>query len=151
MYHFQFADMFYFLGLDNLGKDQECHYYDESTTLRKNHCFVRKHHNKILTQRHAEGVELIPSAWAKYSIGDVDKNTRKNQVMSIFETWMNWEVRTKDFYTEMYHKLQDQNAIVDACRVHEMILDVEDELARIHECVNKLKMHDYALEVMLNL
>ena len=151
MYHFQFADMFYFLGLENLGKEQECHYREESDSLRKNHCFVLKHHNKIAIHRHAEGVDLIPSAWAKYNMGDVDKSTRKNQVMTIFETWMRWETQTKELYTEMYNKAKEKHATVDACRIKEMILDVEDELVRISSCINKLKMCDYSVESMLSL
>lgn len=151
MYHFQFADMFYFLGLNNLGKDQECHYREESDSLRKNHCFVLSHHNKILIHKHAEGVDLIPSAWSKYTVGDVDKSTRKNQVASIFESWMNWELKTKELYTEMYHSAKEQYALADACRIKEMILDVEEELVRIHQCVNKLKMCEYSTESMLSL
>lgn len=151
MYHFQFADMFYFLGLDNLGKDQECHYLEESDSLRKNHCFVLRHHNRVLIRNHAEGVDLIPSAWSRYTVGDVDKSTRKSQVANIFESWMNWELKTKELYTEMYHNAKDQRALVDACRIKEMILAVEKELVYIHKCFNKLKMCEYSTESMLSL
>lgn len=151
MYHFQFADMFYFLGLENLGKDQECHYREESDALRKNHCFVMKHHSKILTQKHAEGVDLIPNAWSKYTMSDVDKNTRKSQVASIFESWMAWEMQTKEFYTEMFYRAQELHAVADACRIKEMILDVDEELSYICKCNNKLKMCEYSTEAMLSL
>ena len=151
MYHFQFADMFYFLGFNKLGKDQECHYHEESESLRKNHCFVLKHHNKVITVGHAAGVELIPSTWSKHTMDDVDKNTRKNHVTSIFDSWLAWELKTKEFYGEMYNTAMEQHAYVDACRIKEMILDVEDELVHIHECINKLKMHEYSLEAMLSL
>lgn len=149
MYHFQFADMFYFLGLDSLGKDQECHYRSESDSVRKNHCFVLKHHNKLVDARHAESVNLIPSTWARYSMGDVDKNTRKNHVASIFSSWLAWETKTKELYTEMYHKAMEQNAIADACRIKEMILDVEDELVRIRERDNYLRMYEYSVEAQM--
>lgn len=151
MYHFQFADIFYFLGLDNLGKDQECRYHEESKSLRKNHHFVLKHHNKIIVPRRTEGVDLIPSSWAKYSTNDIDKSTRKTQVVSILENWASWELRTKDLYTEMYLKATEQHAVADACRLKEMILSVEDELVRIHEYSDKLKMCDYSTEAMLSL
>lgn len=151
MYHFQFADMFYFLGLDNLGKNQECHYREESEALRKNHCFVLKHHSKILTQRHAEGLELIPSVWAKYSANDVDRSTRKSQVIAIFDNWATWEARTKNLYCEMYEEAEKQKAHADACRIKEMILDVEKELEYIQQCRLKLNMCDFSVESMLNL
>ena len=151
MYHFQFADMFYFLGLDNLGKDQECHYREESNSLRENHCFVLKHHGKILTQKHAEGVDLIPSSWIKYTANDVDKSTRKSQVMAIFDSWMNWELKTKELYTEMYDEATNQHALVDACRIKDMIQDVEEELVYIHKCVRTLNMCEHSVEAMLSL
>ena len=151
MYHFQFADMFYFLGLEKLGKDQECHYCEESDSLRKNHCFVLRHHNKVVTHKHAESVDLIPSAWSKYIMSDVDKTTRKNHVVNIFDTWMKWELQTKELYTEMYNEVTKQQALADACRIKEMILDVEEELVYIHSCLNKLKMCEYSTESMLSL
>lgn len=151
MYHFQFADMFYFLGFDNLGKNQECHYYEESKSLRENHCFILNHHNKIAIHKHAEGVDLIPNAWSKYTMNEVDKSTRKNQVAGIFETWMKWEIQTKELYTEMYTKATEHNAIVDACRIKEMIFGVEEELIYINKCINKLKMCEYSNEAILSL
>lgn len=151
MYHFQFADMFYFLGLDNLGKKQECHYREESEALRENHRFVLKHHSKILTQRHAEGVELIPNTWARYTATDVDKGTRKSQVMSIFERWLNWEMQTKELYTDVHTQMMEQHAIVDACRVKDLILAVDEEIKRIHCCVHKLNICEYSAEAMLSL
>ena len=151
MYHFQFADMFYFLGLENLGKSQECRYRKESETLRKNHCFVLKHHGKILMQKHAEGVDIIPSSWSKYTASDVDKSTRKSQVTAIFDSWFNWELQTKELYTDMYNKAKEQLAIVDACRIRELLLAVEDEIVHIRSCVQTLNMHDYSTEAMLSL
>lgn len=151
MYHFQFADMLYFLGLDKLGADQEEHYRKESDALRENHCFVLRHHSKILMTGHAAGIELIPSAWARYSMSDVDKSTRKSQVASIFDSWANWELQTKELYTEMYQEAKQQHALVDACRLKEMILDVEAELVHIRGCINKLKMCEYSTESMLEL
>lgn len=151
MYHFQFADMFYFLGLENLGKDQECHYHEESNSLRKNHCFVLEHHGKVLVHKHAEGVDLIPNAWSKHTVSDVDKATRKSQVAGIFESWMSWETETKELYTEMYFNAKEQHAFADACRIKEMILDVEDELVYIQKCINKLKMCEYSFDAMLSL
>lgn len=151
MYHFQFADMFYFLGFDKLGKDQERHYWEESDSLRKNHCFVLKHHCKVIVTNRAESVEVIPSSWSKYVMSDVDKNTRRSHVVSLFDSWATWETKTKEFYTEMYYELKNQHAIADACRVKEMILAVDDELAHVHKCINILKMHDYSLEAITSL
>lgn len=151
MYHFQFADMLYFLGFDNLGKDQECHYHKESKVIRENHHFVMKHHNKIITSVHIESVELIPSSWSRYTTIDVDKNTRKTQIMNIFNSWLDWEIHTKEFYTDMYNKAKEQHAIADACRIKEMILDVEDELVYIRKCIHKMQMHDYSVEAILSL
>lgn len=151
MYHFQFADMFYFLGLDNLGREQECHYQKESDSLRCNHRFVMSHHCKIVSSKTTESVNLIPSTWAKYTMHDVDKSTRKSQVVSILDSWMKWETTTKDLYTEMYLRAKELHAMADACRIKEMILDVEDELARIHKYINKLTMCDYSVEAMLSL
>ena len=151
MYHFQFADMFYFLGLEKLGKDQDCHYHKESESLRDTHRFVLLHHNKVLIPKHVEGVDLIPGGWIRYAMGDVDRNTRKSQVTSIFDGWLEWENKTKELYTEMRKDAEDQRAIADACRIKELLLDVEDELVYIHKCINTLKMHDYSLEAMLSL
>lgn len=151
MYHFQFADMFYFLGLEALGEDQECHYRKESESLRKNHRFVLEHHNKLIMSKHTEGVDLIPGSWAKYTMDDVDKSTRKSQVASIFDSWLNWELQTKELYTEMYLHAKELHATADSCRIKEMILDVENELVCIHKNINKLKMHEYSTESMLSL
>lgn len=151
MYHFQFADMFYFLGLDCLGKEQERHYREESNALRDSHKFVLEHHRKIITENRVENVDLIPSAWTKYTAGDVDKSVRKSQVMSIFDTWLTWETKTRDYYVEMYQKAEEQHAVLDCCRLKELILCVEKELARIQKCINKLKMCDYSPEAMLSL
>ena len=151
MHHFQFADTFYFLGLDALGRDQECRYREESDSVRKNHRFVLEHHNKLIDARHAQGVDLIPSNWFKYSISDVDKTTRRTQIAAVFDAWAGWEVKTKELYAEMYYRLTEMHAVADACRVKEMILSVEEELVRIHKCINKLKMHDYSVEAMLSL
>ena len=151
MYHFQFADMFYFLGFDNLGKAQECRYESESAALRENHRFVLKYHNKVAMHKHAEGVDLIPSTWAKHVKSDVDKSTRKNQLANVFDTWLAWETQTRDLYSEMYLEAKKQHAIVDACRLKEMLLDVEEELAHVRDSINKLKMHEYSTEAALSL
>ena len=51
----------------------------------------------------------------------------------------------------MYYKAKEQHALVDACRIKDMIFGVEKEIEQVHCYMDKLAMSDYSVETMLSL
>ena len=131
MVHEQFANYYDFLGLYGYKACHEYHYIEETLSYRDICGYFINHYNKLIPDAPIENPNIIPASWHNYKRQDVDPNTKRNAVKTGLQTWRDWELGTKKLYEQMYKELMDLNEVASACKVKELIMDVDGELVNI--------------------
>jgi hypothetical protein len=149
MTHEQLANYFDFLGLAGYKRCHEYHYLDESLAYRSLCRYYINHDNKLIMYTKREKVALIPESWFNHVRQDVDTSTKRNAVKSAFDLWQKWEVETKELYEQMYNCLIGLEEVADACKIKQLLKDVDEELKVVEREILNLKSVDYDMIYIL--
>ena len=84
----------------------------------------------LIPDERFEAPDIIPSSWYDHTRDDVDVSTKKNAVKSGLTKWVEWERDTKKLYEQMYKELMELGEVASACKVKELICDVDCELKK---------------------
>lgn len=148
MVHEQLANFYDFLSLHGYKRCHEYHYLCESYCMRKVQRYYINHYNKLVRKEPIDTPKIIPDSWYNYSRMDVDIATRQNALKTGISTWIDWEKETKSLYESMYKELCDIGEIAAACKIKELICDVDSELKYAEREGLKLKAIDYDLDAI---
>jgi hypothetical protein len=150
MLHNQLADYFDFLGLMGFKRLHEYQYISESAEMRGIHRYFINHYEMLIENKIVEAKNYIPSAWNGKSRSEVGTDARKEAVKNCMNTWVEWETDTKKMYESYYCDLCDLREIAGACKVKELVKDVDMELKLANRMNVKLSAIDYDMcNVML--
>lgn len=130
MIHAQMADYYDFLGLEGYKRCHEYHFLQESCAYRSVSRYFINHHNMLIPEERIEDPKIIPESWFEHTRDDVDSATKKNAVKSGLTKWVTWERETKKLYEQMYQELMNLGEVASACKVKELICDVDCELKK---------------------
>ena len=130
MIHAQLADYYDFLGLEGYKRCHEYHYLQESCSYRGISRYFINHHNMLIPDEKIENPNIIPESWFNHTRDDVDSATKKNAVKSGLTKWVEWERDTKKLYERMYKELMELDEVASACKVKELVMEVDCELKK---------------------
>lgn len=150
MIHDQLSVYYDFLQLKGYKRCHEYHYLCENVAYRGLNRYYTNHHNKMIEIGQVPNPEFIPTGWYKYTRMDVDPNTKRNAVKAGLEKWVDWERTTKDLYEKMYIELMNINEVASACKVKELVKDVDQELKVAERKLLDMKAVDFNLSDILN-
>lgn len=145
MLHDQFAEYYDFLNLHGF---KRCHEYHAMCEFSERRGLVRyyiSHYNKLLPENAAKNPEVIPASWRGYTRQEVDAGTKKRAVRDGFSRWCEWEAETKKLYEKAYTNLMELGEVAAACKVGELVKDVDRELKRASRKQAELASTDYDL------
>ena len=100
-YHDEMAKAYDFLGFWGLSK---CHVYHAIEEKEGYYClshYYATHYFKLLQLEDIPPTKLIPDTWYKYTTHAVDNGTKKSALKELMGKWIEWEKKTKQFYSEM--------------------------------------------------
>ena len=127
--HEDLVNVFDFLGLKEYKKEQKHHFEEEVGNKQKLcHYYMRRYH-KLLQFNAIDRVEVIPISWYKYTQFDVDINSKRNAIKTMFETWIKWEKETKALITKLCVDLFEINDLAAMEELKKYLCDVDEELA----------------------
>lgn len=149
MLHEQLANYYDFLGLKGYKRCHEYHYLQETCAYRGLCRYFINHHNKLIPEMPIENPKVIPESWYKYTRQQVDSATKKNAVKNGLTVWVDWEKETKTLYQNMYKELMELGEVASACKVDELIKDVDCELKKAERYQLSKKAIDYDLGVII--
>lgn len=130
MIHEQLANYYDFLGLQGYKRCHEYHFMQESCAYRGINRYFINHHDMLIPEAEFDNPEVIPASWYEHTRGDVDSSTKKNAVKVGLTKWVEWERDTKKLYQEMYQELMNIGEVASACKIKELICDVDCELKK---------------------
>lgn len=130
MIHEQLANYYDFLGLKGYKRCHEYHFMQETCSYRSVCRYVINHHNIIILEARFENPDIIPTSWYNHTREDVDASTKKSAVKAGLTKWVEWERDTKKLYQQMYQELMNIGEVASACKVKELICDVDCELKK---------------------
>ena len=143
MIHEQLADYYDFLGLEGYKRCHEYHFLLETCAFRGLCRYYINHHNKLIPEQKIDNPDVIPQSWYKYTRQDVDTNTKRNAVKEALNAWVNWEKETKQLYEKSYNELIALNEVASACKIKELIKDVDCELKKAERYLLNKKAIDF--------
>lgn len=130
MLHDQLANYYDFLGLKGYKRCHEYHYFAENMAYRSLNRYFINHHNMLIPEARFDNVSAIPESWYSHVRSDVDASTKRNAVKTGLTKWVEWERETKKLYQDMYKELMDIDEVASACKIKELIHDVDCELKK---------------------
>lgn len=139
MFHDSLISLFDFLYLPGFKRWQMCQLRSESEERCEFKHYVMRNHHKLLKDAPDTKEEIIPEDWYQYTRFDVTPQLRRQYVESAFIKYKEWENKTKVLYEQCSKVLYDNGNILDACKVQELVEDVEEELACVNKYYLKLK------------
>jgi hypothetical protein len=149
MTHEALANYYDFLGLQGYKRCHEYHFLEETIAYRSVNRYYINHNNKLIIDSNQDKVEIIPSSWYNHVRQDVDASTKRSAVKNAFEIWHKWETETKELYEQMYNMLAENEEVANACKVKQLIKDVDEELKMVEREVLDLKAVDYDINYIV--
>ena len=128
VFHDEMVRYYGFIHCDDLKKEHECHYEDETGGYRKLGEYYMRHYNMLIPTEPMERPDVIPESWYRYARQDVDTQTRNNAMRVGMKKWVEWERATKQLYQDMWVELTGLGEIASACMLEHYIRDVDGEL-----------------------
>lgn len=130
MVHDQLMSSYLFLGLDGYAACHEYHYLSETKEYIDFQKFKMRHFSSLITPSFtSENLPtIIPESWKQYIREDMNASTRKQAIISAYDTWIDWEMETKKIYEDCFIELFDMKQIPASEYVKELILSVEEEI-----------------------
>lgn len=138
MIHDQISDVFCYLGFDGYEKIHLHQYNDES----KNYKDVSRYY--ILRKDRLINLGRIddPGITASMMTG------KRQMVRECFKRWVSWEEDTKMLYSKLYTEAMNLCEISDAAKILEYVVDVDKELTKAKQMLDKLETIDFDLVAM---
>lgn len=128
MIHEQLANYYDFLGLGGYKRCHEYHSIAEMCVHRGLNRYYINHHNRLIGESEIENPDIIPTSWYQHARQDVDANTKRNAVKNGLSKWVDWELDTKELYERMYKEALDIGEVASACKIKQLVDDVDREL-----------------------
>ena len=128
MLHDQLAEYYDFLNLHGYKRCHEFHALEEFATRRSLVRYYINHYNKLLPDAPVEDPRAIPGGWRSYERKQVDVSTKKRAIRDGMALWEEWENKTKSLYEKSYTQLCELGEIAAACKIKELVADVDQEL-----------------------
>lgn len=148
MLHEQLANYFDFLNMHGFKRLHEYHYLDENINMRSVKRYYINHFNMLPPIETAENPNIIPANWYNYTRQQVDSATKKTAIKNGFTAWQAWETKSKKVYEKAYSDLCDIGEIAAACKIKELICDVDCELKGADRMHIKLEAIAYDLNTI---
>ena len=148
MFHDQAAEYFGFLALPSFREEQEKHERAEAKSRQRLVRYYTDHYNCLLPPPDAADPKLIPENWRGHTRHQVDSGTKKRAICEAYVKWRAWECGTRTFYEGYYKELMEQGEAAAACKVMELIRDVDEEIAGLDEEQIMLESMGYDLSVI---
>ena len=63
--------------------------------------------------------------------------------------WINWEIKTKKLYEELYQELTNLREIAAAIHIKKYIIEVDKELELAQKKLNELETLDYNINTLI--
>ena len=145
MIHDQLANYYDFLGLKGYKRCHEYHFMKETCAYRGLNRYYVNHHNKLIEEMPIENPKVIPDSWYNHVRQDVDSNTKRNAVKEGLNMWVDWERETKKMYEQMYKELMELGEVASACKIKELVADVDCELKKAERYQLNKMATDYNL------
>lgn len=136
VFHDEMVRYYGFLNCDDMRREHECRYEDETKGYRKLGDYYMNHYNMLIPIEPMERPDIIPESWYRYMRQDVDTGTRNNAKEIGARKWVEWERQTKKLYEDMWKELVDIKEIASAKFLSHYISAVDDELT----CAEKIHM-----------
>lgn len=141
--HKDFINVYSFLCLKGYKECHHYHYLSEIDNQQQLYNYYMKHYHKLLNLEQIEHKAMIPSSWYKYTQFDVDTNTTRTAVKSMFEQWIVWEKSTKQLIQNLCTELRNLNELAAMDKFNEFLRDVDKELEDAEEELLLLHSADY--------
>lgn len=149
MLHEQLANYYDFLGLKGYKRCHEYHFMQENCAYRGLCRYFINHHNKIIPYREVDDPHLIPDSWYRYTREEVDVSTKRNAVKNGLQKWVEWEHSTKELYEKMWKELIEIDEVASACKVKELITNVDCELKKAERYWLDKKAIDFSIDAII--
>lgn len=148
MLHEQLTNYFDFLNMHGLKRLHEYHYLDESANMRGLKRYYINHYNMLPPVETVENPNVIPANWYNYRRQQVDSATKKNAIQNGITLWNDWERKSKKVYEKAYSDLCEIGEIAAACKIKELVCDVDGELKNADRLAIKLETIGYDLNTI---
>ena len=102
MYHDEFAKAYDFLSLYGFAACHDYHHFSEEACYRALSTYYATHYFKLIKLNEIPQPKVIPDGWFNYKTQDVDTGTKRSAVKELMTKWINWEIKTKKLYEELY-------------------------------------------------
>lgn len=149
MYHDDFAKAYDFLGLHGYAKCHDYHHFSEEACYRCVSHYYATHYFKLIKLGEIPQPKLIPEGWYNYKTQDVDAGTKRQAVKELMGKWINWEIKTKKLYEELYQELTNLREIAAAIHIKKYIIEVDKELELAQKKLNELETLDYNINTLV--
>ena len=149
MVHEQLANYYKFLNLSGYAYCHEYHFIEESVSYRKLCRYYISHYDKLIPESEFDNPEIIPESWYQHKRQDVDINTKRNAVKQGLSKWVDWEMKTKKLYSDMYKEVMENGNVDAACFIKELVKDVSKELKRASSYLLDKEAIDYDMSVII--
>jgi hypothetical protein len=146
MIHDEMANYYDFLNLRGFKRQHEYHALAEFVESRGINRYYTNHYNRLIP--HENGLatsSVIPDTWYDYTRFDVPASTKRSAVKDGIKAWCDWETETKKLYEQCYSDLCDLGEIAAACKVKELVMDVDKELKGANRLQIELANVDYSM------
>ena len=145
MLHDSLAEYYDFLDLHGFKRCHEYHAIKEFCSHRTLVRYYVNHYCKLLKSEHGDSPKIVPNNWYNYSRSQIDSNTKKRAIRDGFAKWKEWETLTKKTYESAYCDLCELKEIAAACKIKNLISDVDMELKYVDRKHVLLESIDYDL------
>ena len=149
MLHEHMADCYDFLGLMGFKRMHEYHFIKEAAEMRGVHRYYINHFNMLVPETDPRSPFPIPSAWANFTRQSVEPEAKREAVRTCMEKWVDWERSTKLAYEKYYTELCEIGEIAAACKVKDLVCDVDQELKCAERLCLDLCAVDYSMDAVV--
>lgn len=142
-FHMQLIDYFRFLGLQGFKRMAEFQYMKECAEKAKLHKRYIDMHHRIIPVETVPAVNIIPNEWARYTTKEIDDSAVSKYTRMILKEWCEWEEETKKHLEDLCAELTAIGAHADVDFFHDLIVDSEKELKKVHRLYEQMNGTGY--------
>lgn len=146
MFHGEMTNYFNFLNLHGFKRMHEYHYYKEIISQKDIESYYINHHNALINVTNVPKPKVIPLTWYTVTRQKITSSIKQKSVLESFEKWCDWEMGSKELYSDMYNELIQNSEIASANKVLDLIKAVNDEVKFIERMKIKLNGIDYDMQ-----
>lgn len=129
MFHDQMYELYLFIRLYSFASLHKKQYFSESKTRKRLNKYFITHRNMLIEETKLNTSSIIPVEWYSKDRFSITPDDVRKATMYSVSSWVEWEKRTKELYTEGYNKLMELGFAAEADFILSIIRDVDEELA----------------------